>query len=128
MKIAKRLEKEDLFQMGSRIQSARRSKGYNQTEFAKLLNITRNSLSGIECGTAGFSVWILLKVCELTDVTTNYILMGEDSYRNAPLLNEDDNPAIIELVMLCREIAFKNGEISGKTIKSLLKAILKVLK
>lgn len=63
-------------EIGKRIGKARRSKHLTQEKLAESLGIETNSLSNIERGAKGFSVEILIKLCELLEVDANYIISG----------------------------------------------------
>ena len=75
----------DIRLIGRRIQEARRAKRYTQEYVSARANIGVKFLSQIECGKAGLSVQTLLSLCEILEVSPNYILMV-----NVP--GEDDDP------------------------------------
>ena len=63
--------------IGQRIQSARRKKRYTQDYVSAKANISEKFLSQIECGKAGLSVQTLISLCNILQVSPNYLLVSE---------------------------------------------------
>lgn len=62
-----------------RIKEARKAKRYTQDYVSAQANIGEKFLSQIECGNAGLSVQTLLSLCNILEVSPNYILLSDPS-------------------------------------------------
>ncbi|MCI5809602.1 MAG: helix-turn-helix domain-containing protein [Oscillospiraceae bacterium] len=69
----------DIQLIGQRIKMARKAKRYTQDYVSARANIGEKFLSQIECGNAGISVQTLLSLCEILEVSPNYILLANPS-------------------------------------------------
>ena len=69
--------------IGQRIQEKRIEKGIVGVDMAAYLDITANSYSRIECGEVKCDLPKLFVICQLLDVSADYILFGR--------VNDDDN-------------------------------------
>lgn len=65
----------DLNLIGQRIKAARKRKRYTQEYVSAKANIGVKFLSQIECGKAGLSVQTLISLCNILEVSPNYILL-----------------------------------------------------
>lgn len=65
----------DRFLIGRQIQKARKAKRYTQDYVSDKANIGEKFLSQIECGKAGLSISTLLALCEILEVSPNYLLL-----------------------------------------------------
>lgn len=63
--------------IGFRVKQARESAGFTQERLAELLDVTAQYLSGVERGTVGLSVPILIRLCSILHISSDYILMGD---------------------------------------------------
>ena len=61
--------------IGKRIQEARKAKRYTQDYVSARANIGEKFLSQIECGKAGLSVPTLMALCDILEITPNYVLL-----------------------------------------------------
>ncbi len=74
----------DRMLIGRQIQKARKAKKYTQDYVSAKANIGEKFLSQIECGKAGLSISTLLSLCDILEVSPNYLLLvdavgeGED--------------------------------------------------
>lgn len=72
----------DRMLIGRQIQKARKAKKYTQDYVSAQANIGEKFLSQIECGKAGLSISTLLSLCDILEVSPNYLLLvdavGED--------------------------------------------------
>lgn len=59
---------------GSKLKAVRKSKGMTQLELAKRLNIAKGSISAYEQGVTYPSVDVLIKICDILDVSSDYLL------------------------------------------------------
>lgn len=71
------MAKVDLNAIGERIQNQRLALGYTQQYVYEKLDISQNHYSRIENGHVGMSFEILLQLCEILQVSTDYILTGK---------------------------------------------------
>ena len=62
--------------IGKRIKLRRKELNIKQNELAEKLNISNNHLSSVENGREKPSLELLLNICELLNVTTDYLLLG----------------------------------------------------
>ena len=69
----------DTHLIGQRIKEARKAKRYTQDYVSAQANIGEKFLSQIECGNAGLSVQTLLSLCNILEVSPNYILLPDPS-------------------------------------------------
>lgn len=66
----------DMKKIGKRIQERRKELNFTQQEVYERLNISQNHYSRIENGHVGMSFEILLEICDILQVSTDYILTG----------------------------------------------------
>lgn len=59
---------------GSKLKAVRKSKGITQLELAKRLNIAKGSISAYEQGATYPSVDVLIKICEVLNTSSDYLL------------------------------------------------------
>lgn len=62
--------------IGERIRQRRRELGYKQYTLAQKLGLSSNHLSSIEHGREHPSLETLLHICELLQITPDYLLLG----------------------------------------------------
>lgn len=70
-------KKEENIQIGARVKQAREAAGLTQERLAELVDVTAQFLSGVERGAVGLSVPVLLRLCSVLLVSSDYILSGE---------------------------------------------------
>lgn len=70
-------KKEKNVQIGMRVKQAREMAGLTQERLAELLDVTAQYISGVERGAVGLSVPILLQICSVLLVSSDFILLGE---------------------------------------------------
>jgi transcriptional regulator with XRE-family HTH domain len=73
---------------GERIKKLRKSKGWNQSELGKKVGLTYGGISGIEENKSNPKLNVLIKISELFNVSTDYLLTGKEESR---LLNEQES-------------------------------------
>lgn len=77
----------DIQLIGQRLQAARKAKRYTQDYVSAQANISEKFLSQIECGKSGLSVQTLVSLCNILEVTPNYVLLSDIAESEAhPLL------------------------------------------
>ena len=64
---------------GKRIQQARKAKGYTQEVLSEIIMMSSKNLSCLERGTTGLSLSTLVALSRVLEVSTDYILFGNDS-------------------------------------------------
>ena len=62
--------------IGSRVKQVRESAGLTQERLAELVDVTAQYLSGVERGAVGLSVPILLRLCSVLLVSSDFLLTG----------------------------------------------------
>ena len=67
-------------QIGLRVKQAREAAGLTQERLSELLDVTAQYLSSVERGAVGLSVPVLIRLCSVLLVSSDYILMGETEY------------------------------------------------
>lgn len=68
--------------LGKRITSLRKKANLTQEQMATKLNITRSALSQYELGTRNPDYDLLIKIADFFDVSIDYLLRGEDHYKD----------------------------------------------
>lgn len=71
------MDKVDTVEIGARIRKQRIELGLTQQNVYEQLDISQNHYSRIENGHAGTSVELLLRICEVLQVSADYILTGK---------------------------------------------------
>jgi len=66
------------FSIGQRIRDYRVKNHYTQAQFAELIDISINFLSGIENGKKGMSQETICKLCEQFNLSADYLLFGKE--------------------------------------------------
>lgn len=69
-------KKEGNVQIGIRVKQAREKAGLTQERLAELLDVTAQYISGVERGAVGLSVPILIQLCSVLLVSSDFILLG----------------------------------------------------
>ena len=70
--------------MGNRIKIRRKELRIKQAELAEQLNISNNHMSSIENGRQKPSLDIFIRICNLLNVTPDYLLLGNMHAYNIP--------------------------------------------
>jgi len=70
-------KKAENIQIGFRVKKARESAGLTQEQLAELVDVTPQYLSGVERGAVGLSIPVLLRLCSVLLVSSDYILVGD---------------------------------------------------
>lgn len=64
--------------MGIRIQKARKTAKLTQMQFAEKIGVSTQYISDLERGVVGCSVPTLIKICDTLDVSSDFILKGQN--------------------------------------------------
>lgn len=75
-----KLRKSINLEIGERVRITRISRGFSREELAELLNISTLFLGYIECGQRGMSLTTLQNMCEVLNVSADYILLGKNNF------------------------------------------------
>ncbi len=73
-------KKAENVQIGLRVKQARDAAGMTQEQLSELLDVTPQYLSGVERGAVGLSVPVLMRLCSILLVSSDYILTGDTEY------------------------------------------------
>ena len=66
-------------EIGERIKILREKTQMNQKQFAELIGIKTQYLSNVEKGLNGITIDKLIKICNITGATSDYIIFGTNS-------------------------------------------------
>jgi len=73
-------KKQENIQIGLRVKQAREAAGLTQERLSELLDVTAQYLSGVERGAVGLSVPILIRLCSVLLISSDFILTGDTEY------------------------------------------------
>lgn len=110
MSVEKDLSEKEWQEIGGRIKSRRKSCGYKQSELAEKLGISLSHMSIIENGRQHPSIYVIIKLGEILNVTPDYFLLGNIRIHNVP-------QNIVESLYLCDESILPLVEIIVKAIR-----------
>lgn len=65
--------------MGKRIKELRKAKGWNQTELGEKVGLSFGGISGIEADRRDTSQAVIIKLSEIFEVSTDFLLTGKES-------------------------------------------------
>lgn len=77
----------DLVKIGQRIQVRRKQRGYTQEHLADLMNVSIQMVSNLERGNKAIRIDNLIKLSEILEVSTDYILTGKETADDIGTLN-----------------------------------------
>ena len=77
----------DLVKIGQRIQIRRKQRGYTQEQLADLMNVSIQMVSNLERGNKAIRIDNLIKLSEILEVSTDYILTGKETADDIGALN-----------------------------------------
>ncbi len=96
-----------LVDIGNRISNRRRAMGYTQEQVADMMEVSIQMISNLERGNKAIRIDNLLKLCQILQVSTDYILTGEQSEnelsKKIAKLSERDYRIVSQLVEFCVE-------------------------
>lgn len=73
-------KKEENVHIGFRVKQAREAAGLTQERLAELVDVTPQYLSGVERGAVGLSVPVLMGLCSVLLVSSDFILVGDTEH------------------------------------------------
>ena len=68
-----------MIEKGEIIRNLRKKRGWNQTQLGEKIGMTHSGIASIEQGRNDPSANTIIKIAEVFDVTTDYILTGRES-------------------------------------------------
>lgn len=69
-------------EIGERVRLTRISRGFSREELAEILNISTLFLGYIECGQRGMSLTTMQNMCNILNVSADYLLLGKEKEVN----------------------------------------------
>lgn len=69
----------DLILIGKRIQTRRKQKGYTQEQLSEMMNVSIQMISNLERGNKAIRIDNLIKLSQILDISTDYILTGKET-------------------------------------------------
>lgn len=96
----------DKIEVGKRIMRLRKEKGYTQEKLSEMMGISKNHLSGIECGKYNVTLETLSKLCNTLGRTPDYYLIGQVS------------PTADSLTALIRQLSPHEQHLAEEMIKT----------
>lgn len=69
----------NLKEIGKRIQNRRKQLGFTQEHLADEMNVSVQMVSNLERGNKSIRIDNLLRLCQILDVSTDYILIGKEN-------------------------------------------------
>lgn len=110
-------QKEYKTAMGRRIQQARKAAQITQMRFAEEIDVSTQYISDLERGIVGCSVPTLLKICDVLNVSADFLLRGQEPQKPSAVSEEfsELSPQELELVeegfaLLKKAFLLKNTE------------------
>ena len=85
-----------LIEIGNRISKRRKQLNLTQEVLAEKMNVSVQMISNLERGNKSIKIENLLKLCEILNVSTDYILKGE-------LIDSDKEEAFTKLLKLNKQ-------------------------
>lgn len=85
-----------LIEIGNRISKKRKQLNLTQEVLAEKMNVSVQMISNLERGNKSIKIENLLKLCEILNVSTDYILKGE-------LIDSDKEEAFTKLLKLNKQ-------------------------
>lgn len=100
----------DLSGIGKRIQNRRKQLGYTQEQLSEMMDVSIQMVSNLERGNKAIRIDNLINLCQILNVSTDYILTGKETTEDITaltariaMLSERDQKMIETLVDHCLE-------------------------
>ena len=78
----------DLVEIGKRIQGRRKQMGLTQEQLADKMDVSIQMVSNLERGNKSIRIENLIKLSEILDISTDYILTGKETTEDMQVLTE----------------------------------------
>ena len=109
---------------GERIKELRRKKGWKQSELAKRLNISASAVGMYENNRRIPTKETLLKLCDLFDVTADYLLYGNDAKNQEKTTDlSEEFDALREKLIRQEGLMFHGKPVSAEDIDKIFRAV-----
>ena len=82
------MEKLNLYEIGTRISSLRRQKGLTQEQLSELMDVSIQMVSNLERGNKAIKIDNLVRISEILEVSTDYLLSGKHTKNDVALLSK----------------------------------------
>lgn len=73
----------NLQEIGQRIAIRRKQLGYTQEQMAGMMDVSIQMISNLERGIKSIRIENLINLCQILDVSTDYILIGKQTYQDS---------------------------------------------
>lgn len=73
------MDSTDLIEIGKRIYNQRKKMGYTQEQLADMMNVSIQMISNLERGNKAIRIDNLIRLCNILNVSTDYILTGKEN-------------------------------------------------
>lgn len=97
-----------LADIGKRIQSRRKQKGYTQEQLADMMNVSVQMISNLERGNKAIRIDNLVNLSKILDISTDYILTGKETVEDMTAvlskfshLSDRDRRIVEALIEMC---------------------------
>ena len=111
-------QKKDInVKVGAGIQNARENAGLTQDQLSEMIGVSPNHLSAVERGVYGISLENLQKICNLLNVSADYIIFGNSPNSDALAIAkriQDTDPRYKEHILKGLNILLEMTEIRPK--------------
>lgn len=78
----------NLKEIGKRIQNRRKQLGFTQEHLADEMNVSVQMVSNLERGNKSIRIDNLIRLCQILDVSTDYILTGKENNSDISALTQ----------------------------------------
>lgn len=78
----------NLIEIGRRIQARRKQQGLTQEQLADRMNVSIQMVSNLERGNKAIKIENLINLCQILNVSTDYILTGKETQNDFHALAE----------------------------------------
>lgn len=78
----------NLMEIGRRIQARRKQQGLTQEQLADRMNVSIQMVSNLERGNKAIKIENLINLCQILNVSTDYILTGKETQNDFHALTE----------------------------------------
>lgn len=78
----------NLMEIGKRIQSRRKQLGFTQEQLSDEMNVSVQMVSNLERGNKSIRIDNLIRLCQILDVSTDYILTGKENNSDISALTQ----------------------------------------
>lgn len=78
----------NLMEIGRRIQARRKQQGLTQEQLADRMNVSIQMVSNLERGNKAIKIENLINLCQILNVSTDYILTGKETQNDFRALTE----------------------------------------